>query len=253
MIEPSSHAPGRDVKAVVLAAGPGRRLGPLTRELPKTLLPLGVGGTILDLVLANLASVGVEEVAVVTGFAAERVDELTPQLEERHGVRLLPIFNDHAEEWNNAHSLWLAREAFADGALLVNGDTVHPPSVETTLLGAQSDGLVLAVDSSKPPDDEAMKVSVRADGAVERINKQLEGADGEYIGVALIGPDAAAPLVDALEATWRRDPSLYYEDGFQELVDRGETVSTAPIGSVDWVEVDDDADLARAREIAWRF
>ena len=58
MIEPSSHAPGRDVKAVVLAAGPGRRLGPLTRELPKTLLPLGEGGTILDLVLANLAAVG---------------------------------------------------------------------------------------------------------------------------------------------------------------------------------------------------
>jgi len=70
MIEPSSHAPGRDVKAVVLAAGPGRRLGPLTRELPKTLLPLGEGGTILDLVLANLASVGVGEVAVVTGFGA---------------------------------------------------------------------------------------------------------------------------------------------------------------------------------------
>ena len=42
-------------------------------------------------------------------------------------------------------------------------------------------------------------------------------------------------------------------DGFQELVARGETVRTAPIGSVDWVEVDDDADLARAREIAWRY
>ena len=54
MIEPSSHAPGRDVKAVVLAAGPGRRLGPLTRELPKTLLPLGESGTILDLVLATV-------------------------------------------------------------------------------------------------------------------------------------------------------------------------------------------------------
>src|SRR6186997_2842680 len=128
MIEPSSHAPGHDVKAVVLAAGPGRRLGPLTRELPKTLLPLGEGGTILDLVLANLASVGVEEVAVVTGFAAGRVDALVPELEDRHGLSLRPIFNERAEDWNNAHSLWLARDAFADGALLVNGDTVHPPS-----------------------------------------------------------------------------------------------------------------------------
>ena len=253
MIEPSSHAPGPDVKAVVLAAGPGRRLGPLTRELPKTLLPLGDSGTILDLVLANLASVGVEEVAVVTGFAADRVDELVPELEDRHSLRLRPVFNDRAEEWNNAHSLWLAREAFAEGALLVNGDTVHPPSVETALLAGEGNGLVIAIDSSQAPHAEAMKVALGEDGAVERINKELEGADGEYIGVALIGPAAAAPLADALEATWRRDPSLYYEDGFQELVERGEKVRTARIGSVDWVEVDDDDDLARAREIAWRY
>src|SRR6185312_7585033 len=192
MIEPSSHAPGRDVKAVVLAAGPGRRLGPLTRELPKTLLPLGEGGTILDLVLENLAAVGVEEVAVVTGFAAGRVDELLPELEERHGLRLRPVFNDRAEEWNNAHSLWLAQETFADGALLVNGDTVHPPSVETTLLADEGDGLVLAVDTSKPPGGEAMKVALGEDGAVERIGKKLGEADGEYIGVALVGPAAAA-------------------------------------------------------------
>jgi choline kinase len=252
MIEPSSHAPGRDVKAVVLAAGPGRRLGPLTRELPKTLLPLGESGTILDLVLANLATVGVDEVAVVTGFAAERVDERLPELAARHRLRVQAVFNGRAEEWNNAHSLWLAREAFADGALLVNGDTVHPPSVETALL-AHGDGLVLAIDSSKPPAEEAMKVKLAGDGALERINKKLDGAQGEYIGVALIGPAAAAPLTDALEATWRRDPALYYEDGFQELVARGVTVRTAPIGSVDWVEVDDDDDLARAREIAWRY
>ncbi len=253
MIEPSSHAPGHDVKAVVLAAGPGRRLGPLTRDLPKTLLPLGEDGTILDLVLANLASVGVEEVDVVTGFAAGRVDEVVPELEERHGLRLRPVFNDRAEEWNNAHSLWLARDAFADGALLVNGDTVHPPSVEIALLAEDADGLVLAVDSSKAPHDEAMKVALREDGAVEGIGKQLKGADGEYIGVALIGFAAATSLAEALEATWRRDPSLYYEDGFQELVARGETVRATPIGSVDWVEVDDDADLARAREIVWRY
>jgi choline kinase len=253
MIEPSSHAPGRDVKAVVLAAGPGMRMGKLTRELPKTLLPLGENGTILDLVLANLAGVGVEEVAVVTGFAAERVDERLPVLAGRHGLRVQPVFNDRAEEWNNAHSLWLARDAFADGALLVNGDTVHPPSVEKALLTAQGDGLVLAIDSSKPPGEEAMKVRLGDEGAVERINKDLDAAQGEYIGVALIGPAAAAPLADALEATWRRDPSLYYEDGFQELVARGETVHTAAIGEVDWVEVDDDADLARAREIAWRY
>jgi choline kinase len=255
MIEPSSHAPGQEqrVKAIVLAAGPGRRLGPLTRDLPKTLLPLGDGRTILDLVLAALARAGVAQVVVVTGFAARRVEELLPGLEDRHGLKISSVLNERAEDWNNAHSLWLAREAFAGGALLVNGDTVHPPSVEEALLSARETGLVLAVDQAQAPGEEAMKVSLDGNGRVLHIGKELEPADGEYIGVAYLGPEAAGPLADALEATWRRDPSLYYEDGFQELVDRGGDVRAAAIGSVDWVEVDDDADLARAREIAWRF
>jgi choline kinase len=241
------------VKAIVLAAGPGRRLGPLTQDLPKTLLPLGDGRTILDLVLANLVGASVEEVAIVTGFAAERVEELLPELEERHGLRIESLHNDRAEEWNNAHSLWLAREAFAGGALLLNGDTVHPPSVEGKLLAARREGVIVAVDDVRAPGAEAMKVSLDGDGRVLRISKELESADGEYIGVSYLGPEMAKPLADALEATWRRDPSLYYEDGFQELVDRRGEVHAVPIGDVDWVEVDDKADLVRAREIAWRF
>jgi choline kinase len=239
------------VKGLVLAAGPGRRLHPLTDALPKTLLPLGDGLTILDLALANLRSVGLEEVVVVTGFAAERVEERAPELERSHGVRLELVFNDRAEAWNNAYSLWLAREAFADGILLVNGDTVHPRSVEETLLAARGPGVLLAVDSEKRLGEEEMKVLLDGDGALTRINKAIDpaSADGEYIGLTLVEPEAAEALADALEATWRRDTSLYYEDGFQELVDRGGEVHVAPIGTVDWVEVDDHADLARAREL----
>ena len=243
---------------LVLAAGAGRRLRPYTDSLPKALVPVGPAGdedgpTVLDLTLANFAEIGLTEAAIIVGYRKETVYARQVALEEKYGLRLTLIDNDRAEEWNNAHSLWLARDAFAAGALLVNGDTVHPPSVEKTLLAEGGDGLVLAVDSSRPPGGEAMKVALGEAGAVERISKELEEADGEYIGVALIGPAAAAPLADALEATWRRNPSLYYEDGFQELVARGGTVRTAPIGSVAWVEVDDDADLERAREIAWRY
>ena len=98
-----------------------------------------------------------------------------------------------------------------------------------------------------------MKVHV-SPPASSTINKNLDpaSAHGEYIGLALIGPAAAGPLADALETTWRRDPSLYYEDGFQELADRGGSIGIAPIGEVEWVEVDDHEDLARAREVACR-
>ena len=239
---------------LVLAAGPGRRLHPLTDALPKTLLPVDGDRTILDLALANLAAAGVERAVVVTGFAAGRVRERAPDLERRHGVALDLVHNERAEEWNNAYSLWLAREAFAEGALLINGDTVHPPSVERTLLDGRGADLLLALDREKRLGEEEMKVLLRDGARVERINKAIDAqrAHGEYIGVTLIEPAVAGPLADALEATWRRDPSLYYEDGFQELIDRGGAVTGAAIGAVDWVEVDDHDDLARAREIACR-
>jgi choline kinase len=243
------------VRGLVLAAGPGRRLHPLTEALPKTLLPLNDGRTILDLALGNLRAAGLEEVTVVTGFAAERVEELVPALEERHGVRLDLVYNERAEEWNNAYSLWLARDAFREGALLVNGDTVHPHAVEKTLLAARGPDVLLALDREKILGEEEMKVLLSGDGRLQRISKHVDAgsADGEYIGLAVIEPAAAGPLADALETTWRRDPSLYYEDGFQELADRGGTVHGTPIGNVDWVEVDNHDDLARARELECRY
>jgi choline kinase len=102
--------------------------------------------------------------------------------------------------------------------------------------------------------EEEMKVYLDDTGHMTRINKALDPARsaGEYIGLTLIQPAAAEPLADALKATYERDPQLYYEDGFQEHADRGGKVATAPIGDVEWVEVDDHTDLARAREVACR-
>jgi choline kinase len=241
------------MKGLVLAAGPGRRLHPLTEALPKTLLPLSDDRTILDLALANLRAAGIEDVVVVTGFAAERVEERAADLERSHGVHLELVFNERAEEWNNAYSLWLARDALAEGVLLVNGDTAHPRSVEESLLAARGPDVLLAVDREKPLGEEEMKILLSDQGTLARINKLIDPASaaGEYIGLALIEPAAAVPLTEALETTWQRDPSLYYEDGFQELADRGAAIHVTGIGAVDWVEVDDHADLARARELAF--
>jgi choline kinase len=238
---------------MVLAAGAGRRLQPLTDDLPKTLLQIDDERSILDLAIANLKQVGIDDVVVVTGFAAARVDERKPELEKRYGVKLELVENPKAEIWNNAYSLWCARHTFGEGVLLVNGDTVHPAAVEERLLASRGEDIVIAIDDDLDRlNDESMKVGLSEEGFMRRITKQLPMADarGEYIGLTLIEPAAAEPLAEALEATWKRDPHLYYEDGFQEYVDRGGTVGTTPIGAVDWVEVDDHDDLGRARELA---
>ncbi len=246
---------------MVLAAGAGRRLRPDTDALPKALLPVDRVGqhgevTILDIALRNLAAVGLSDIVIVVGYAADAVRARAAALEREHGVRLTLVDNDRAEEWNNAYSLWLARDHFAAGALLVNGDTVHPVSIEKTLLAAAGQsGIVLAMDDVKPLADEEMKILLGPHGQLLQITKLMDPAlaHGEYIGATLIGPVVAPLLARVLERIWRRDPSLYYEDAYQELVDHGLNITVAPIGEVEWVEVDNHDDLRRAREIAPRL
>ncbi|MBX6769029.1 MAG: phosphocholine cytidylyltransferase family protein [Actinomadura rubrobrunea] len=237
---------------MVLAAGAGRRLRPYTDTLPKALVPVDGDTTILDIALGNLSAVGLTEVVIVVGYCAEAVEKRKADLERRYGVSITLVHNDKAEEWNNAYSMWLAREHFSKGVLMVNGDTVHPVSVEKTLLAGRGPDILLAVDDVKTLADEEMKVTLDADRHLARITKQMDPAEayGEYIGATLIEPAAAGPLAEALEATWRRDPNLYYEDGYQELVNRGGRIAVAPIGAVEWVEVDNHDDLAKARRIA---
>ena len=245
---------------LVLAAGASRRLRPETDALPKALLPVAGETTILELTLRNFAAIGLTEAVIVVGYASAAVAARMRSLEHGSGLRLELVHNERAEEWNNAYSLWLAREHFRRGAILANGDTVHPASVERTLLAAAgetnaaSGRVIIALDDVKPLADEEMKVELGPGRRMRRITKNMDPgeADGEYVGITLIEPPAAGDLADALEATWRRDPGLYYEDGFAEFSDRGGVVVAAPIGTVDWVEVDNHADLRRAREIAGR-
>ena len=241
---------------LVLAAGAGRRLRPYTDSLPKALVPIDTHTTALDLTLAGFAEVGLTDVAIVVGYAAATIEQRKDDLESRHGVTLELVGNDKAEVWNNAYSLWCARDLFGQGVILANGDTVHPSSVERTLLAARDDTrrVILALDTEKPLADEEMKVRWTPGDGITRITKQLDplSASGEYIGVTLIEPAAAGDLTDALRTTWERDPDLYYEDAYQEMSDRGQRVDGVPIGTVEWVEIDNHADLARAREIVCR-
>ncbi|MFD6991633.1 sugar phosphate nucleotidyltransferase [Streptomyces sp. NPDC059943] len=242
---------------LVLAAGAGRRLRPYTDTLPKALVPVDGDTTVLDLTLGNFAEIGLTEAAIVVGYRKEAVYERKEALEAKYGLSLTLVDNDKAEEWNNAYSLWCARDVIKRGVILANGDTVHPVSVERTLLAARGEGrkIILALDAVKRLADEEMKVITDADKGVRQITKLMDPATatGEYIGVTLIEPEAADELADALRTTFERDPDLYYEDGYQELVNRGFTIDVAPIGDVPWVEIDNHDDLAKGRVIACQY
>jgi choline kinase len=242
------------VLGLVLAAGGGSRLRPLTDQLPKTLLPVDGDRSILEIAVANLAANDIKDIHVAVGHAAEAIETVAPTFEERYGVAITIRHNPRYAELNNAYTVWLVRDLFERGVLLVNGDTVHPASFQAALLDSEGDPapVVIAVDRRKRLADEEMKVRLDDAGHLTAINKTMDPAtaQGEYIGLTLIQPSAADGLADALERTFTRDGNRWYEDGFAEFASSGGTVGHVPMPEGAWVEVDDHDDLSRAREIA---
>jgi choline kinase len=239
----------RAATGLVLAAGAGRRLRPFTDCLPKTLVELGDGSTVLERILGNFATVGIDRATIVVGYCGSAIRSRLAELEEASGLQLDLVDNPHGETRNNAYSLWCARHALSEGALLVNGDTLHPASVQNTLLSRAGDRITLAIDVLKVLGDEEMKVEADG-GRLTAIGKPLpHDSFGEYIGVAWVPPAAAHDLVDALERVWRRDSNAFYEAAFQEMVMGGAAIDLVPIGDVNWIEIDNLDDLARANQL----
>ena len=241
---------------VLLAAGRSRRLGSITDETPKSLLPVKGETPIMEVILRNLQAVGVTDIVIVTGYRADMIQERIPAFQDTYGLSIDTIYNPTHLEWNNCYSLWLARDHFAEGVFVINADTVHPVSVEQTLLAHRGPDILLAVDDHKKVGEEELKVLIDEDGAVSLMSKQIppEKASGEHIGVSLVEGRIADELADCLKATWERDPvSLYFEDGYNEFVRRGGRVGYASIGAVRWIEVDNAADYSRASDIASEY
>ena len=182
---------------MVLAAGAGRRLRPDTDALPKTLLPVDGPTTILDIALRNLAAVGLTDVAVIVGHAAEAISDRVPALERDHGVRLELVPQRPGAGLEQRLLAVAGPRVLRPGRAA--GQRRHRAPGQRRADAAQGAGpvtrgrLILAVDDVKPLADEEMKVILDERGLLSRITKQIDPAraDGEYIGATLIEPLAA--------------------------------------------------------------
>lgn len=243
------------MKAILLAAGRSRRLGHITDDIPKTMLPVRGETTILDVILRNLSHVDVRDVVIVTGWQAQLINDRVPGMADRYGLRIETIYNDWHLDSNNCYSLWLARAALVDSAFVINADTIHPASVEETLLASRGPDILLALDDVKKLGEEEMKVLMDGDGRVVEIRKTIDPmeASGEHIGVSLVEGSAAARVTECLEVTWRRDANRWFEDGYEEFIARGGRIGCAGIGDVRWIEVDFAEDYDRGKEIASEY
>src|SRR3546814_10698561 len=119
------------MKALILSAGQGSRLLPLTEDCPKCLLPLG-GRSILEHQVEQLAAAGVTEIVVVTGFRAAAVERRLARL-RRPGVRVRTVLNPFYNVADNPPSCWLARADMEAGLLPLHGAPPYDPGIARPL------------------------------------------------------------------------------------------------------------------------
>lgn len=237
------------MKAIVLSAGQGRRLLPLTADTPKCTLPLN-GKALIEWQIDALLSCGIEQVSVVVGYGAEKVEQL---LQSRYGSeRVQAIYNPFYEVADNLASCWIAREAMAGDFLILNGDTLFEPAILRRLLESQERPITVTIDQKAEYDADDMKVSMGKGGQLLRIGKGLASSEvnGESIGMLLFRGEGAALFRSTIEASMRKPLGLkqWYLSVIDQLAPSG-LVWTSCIRGRQWAEVDYPADYRSACEM----
>jgi choline kinase len=151
------------MKAIILSAGQGRRLLPLTRAVPKCLIRVQGERSILEHQLRALAECGVERATVMTGFASERVEEALARMQV-DGLAVRTQYNPVYATTDNLITAWLGRDQMDEDFVLLNGDTLFESEVLRRLLAAEPAPISIAVDRKPYYDDDDMKVAFAARG-----------------------------------------------------------------------------------------
>jgi choline kinase len=260
--------PARPTKAIIVAAGRGKRLMPYTDRMPKCLVPVA-GRSILDWQLGALRAGGVDEVVIIRGYLGQVLDEREAELGP--GVRF--VENPAFESNNILHSLFCAAPEIRGPLLISYSDIVFTPSVVRALMDAPGD-ICLTIDRdfariyegrSEHPLSEAEVADLDDSENVRRVGKRalpVEEAWGEFIGLAKL----SATGTDWLAQAWREladryagrehEPfqratsfrNAYLTDMLQHLIDAGRPLTPVGIRGC-WREIDTVQDLTRAHSL----
>jgi choline kinase len=255
-------------RAILIAAGRGRRLGAHTEEVPKCMVDIG-GRPILGWVWRALAASGVDELVVIRGYRGDVLERFVTGLVPR-----VTFVDNHDWQRNNVLlSLACARAYLEQPTYLTYSDILFTPAVVAAAAASPAEiGLVIDREfrriyegRTEHPLDEGEVADLRPDGHVARVGKRaLAPADavGEFIGLTRLGPAGAAVVADALDRiaaqyAGREDQpfqraasyrNAYLTDLWQHLIDEGTRLSPVFIDG-QWREIDTGQDLDRARQL----
>ena len=240
------------MKAIILSAGQGSRLGHLVDDAPKCLIDFN-GRTLLDRQLDTLEANGVHEAVVVTGFHDDRVEEALAKRSGGPSVRT--IFNPFFKVADNTGSLYMAREELSGDCLVWNGDTLVSRALMAKVVGNDRAGICVTIDRKDGYDDDDMKVIAADDGRLRAIGKRIsEGVNAESIGLLAFRAGGAEQFRDAIERAMRTSEgtTIWYLRVIHHLAQSSD-VWTLDINGAEWGEVDFPPDVEAARALTARW
>lgn len=239
--------------AILLSAGQGSRMLPLTAERPKCLIDFS-GRTLLEWQVEMLARGGVKTIDVVTGFMTDMVDAVIARIDDPR-VTITTRFNPFYKVADNLGSCWIARQAMEGDFLILNGDTLVSEEIVSRVQQGSDWPIAVTVDVKDGYDSDDMKVSRDGERLV-RIGKTLTAGESnaESIGFLAFRGEGAALFRDAVRAAMRTPEGVqhWYLKVIDSLAPSGK-VGTVSIEGLDWAEVDflTDIEIARALTDKW--
>lgn len=240
------------MKAIILSAGQGSRLGHLVDDRPKCLIDFN-GRTLLDRQLDTLEANGVHEAIVVTGFHDELVQEAISRRTGGPSVRT--IYNPFYKVADNTGSLFMAREELSGDCLVWNGDTLVSQALMSKVVGNDRGGICVTIDRKESYDDDDMKV-VEDGGLLKAIGKRLDLAlvNAESIGLLAFRSGGAEQFREAIEQAMRtpEGTTIWYLRVINHIAQSND-VWTLDINGEEWGEVDFPPDVEAARELTARW
>lgn len=243
--------------AILLSAGQGSRMLPLTAERPKCLIELS-GRTLIEWQIEMLARGGVKRIDVVTGFMTDLVDETLSAIRDPR-VEITTRFNPFYKVADNLGSCWIAREAMEGDFLILNGDTLVSEDIVRTVQQGSGWPIAVTVDVKDAYDSDDMKVSREAgveNGRLIHIGKTLtaEESNAESIGFLAFRGEGAELFRNAVRSAMRTPEGVqhWYLKVIDTLASTGK-VGTLSIEGMGWAEVDflNDIEIATKLTDTW--
>lgn len=238
------------MQVVLLAAGLGSRLGPLTAQLPKALISVG-GMPLVAHALRFAARLAPARVIVVGGFGHALVAE---ELERLRGSRhpaaalLITLIENTRFRDGNLISLMAARPHLDDEFVLLNVDHIYRAGI-ADVVRPEADEVTAFIDTDRKLGADDMKVARDQQGRVRHISKTLETFDCGYVGMTRVPRAALARYFATADRALTEDgPAIHVERVLARLAETATPPVCRDISGHGWLEVDTPDERAHAEE-----